>query len=275
MRRLIEPMRLGGYTLPPDTIVAPCMHLMHRRADIYPDPLRFQPERFLRRSRRHVHVDPVRRRRAPLRGRLVRAAGDEARDHRGARRARAAPGARAFGGRRAQLGVLRAGRRRAGGRHAARGAREPGEAASRRDRARASGGRRLVAVSRFHEPQHPDFHRLNSSIEFDRRLWPQDVAQSRAHARMLAARGIISRGRPRRAAGRPGRGGARAARGQLRVRARRRRHPHDVERRLTEIVGRRWPGGCTRRARATTRWRPTWRLYARERARRLARRSPR
>jgi cytochrome P450 family 135 len=47
MRRLIEPMQIGGYTLPPDTIVAPCVHLMHRRADIYPDPLSFQPERFL------------------------------------------------------------------------------------------------------------------------------------------------------------------------------------------------------------------------------------
>jgi argininosuccinate lyase len=47
-------------------------------------------------------------------------------------------------------------------------------------------------VSRFHEPQHPDFQRLNSSVSFDRRLWPQDIAQSRAHARMLAAQGIIS-----------------------------------------------------------------------------------
>jgi argininosuccinate lyase len=47
-------------------------------------------------------------------------------------------------------------------------------------------------VSRFHEPQHPDFVRMNASIGFDRRLWPQDVAQSRAHARMLAARGIVS-----------------------------------------------------------------------------------
>ena len=46
-------------------------------------------------------------------------------------------------------------------------------------------------VSRFREPQHPDFQRLNASIGFDRRLWPQDVAQSRAHARMLAAQGII------------------------------------------------------------------------------------
>jgi len=47
-------------------------------------------------------------------------------------------------------------------------------------------------VSRFHEPQHPDFQRLNSSIDFDRRLWPQDLTQSRAHARMLAERGIIT-----------------------------------------------------------------------------------
>jgi argininosuccinate lyase len=47
-------------------------------------------------------------------------------------------------------------------------------------------------VSRFHEPQHPDFQRLNASIAFDQRLWPQDIAQSRAHAKMLAERGIIS-----------------------------------------------------------------------------------
>jgi len=32
MRRLTEPMQLGGYTIPPDTIVAPCVYLMHRRA---------------------------------------------------------------------------------------------------------------------------------------------------------------------------------------------------------------------------------------------------
>jgi cytochrome P450 family 135 len=47
MRRLIEPMELGGYTLPVGTIVAPCIYLMHRRADIYPEPLEFEPERFL------------------------------------------------------------------------------------------------------------------------------------------------------------------------------------------------------------------------------------
>ncbi|MGI8413575.1 MAG: argininosuccinate lyase [Solirubrobacteraceae bacterium] len=47
-------------------------------------------------------------------------------------------------------------------------------------------------MSRFSEPPHPVFRALNDSIGFDRRLWPYDVQQSRAHATMLAARGIIS-----------------------------------------------------------------------------------
>src|SRR5215210_7006405 len=47
-------------------------------------------------------------------------------------------------------------------------------------------------MSRFAEPQHPDFQRLNASIGFDWRLGPYDVEQSRAHARMLAAAGIVS-----------------------------------------------------------------------------------
>ena len=48
-------------------------------------------------------------------------------------------------------------------------------------------------MSRFREPQDPAFQALNASIDFDRRLWPHDVAQSRAHARMLAAQGVLSR----------------------------------------------------------------------------------
>jgi argininosuccinate lyase len=47
-------------------------------------------------------------------------------------------------------------------------------------------------MSRFAEPQDPAFRALNDSIAFDRRLAPYDVAQSRAHASMLAARRIIS-----------------------------------------------------------------------------------
>jgi argininosuccinate lyase len=47
-------------------------------------------------------------------------------------------------------------------------------------------------VSRFSQPQDPVFQQLNASIGFDWRLAPYDVEQSRAHAAMLAASGIIS-----------------------------------------------------------------------------------
>jgi argininosuccinate lyase len=47
-------------------------------------------------------------------------------------------------------------------------------------------------MSRFGESAHADFRALDDSIGFDWRLGPYDVAQSRAHAAMLAARGIIS-----------------------------------------------------------------------------------
>jgi argininosuccinate lyase len=46
-------------------------------------------------------------------------------------------------------------------------------------------------MSRFSEPQHPDFQAINTSLAFDRRLWPYDIAQSRAHAAMLASIGVI------------------------------------------------------------------------------------
>jgi len=47
MRGLVEPMQLGGYTIPAGTTVAPCIYLVHHREDIYPHPFRFMPERFL------------------------------------------------------------------------------------------------------------------------------------------------------------------------------------------------------------------------------------
>jgi argininosuccinate lyase len=49
-----------------------------------------------------------------------------------------------------------------------------------------------AAMSRFAEPQHSDFRAMNDSLRFDWRLGPYDVAQSRAHAAMLAAQQIIS-----------------------------------------------------------------------------------
>jgi argininosuccinate lyase len=49
-------------------------------------------------------------------------------------------------------------------------------------------------MSRFAEPQDPDFQAINASLAFDRRLWRHDVAQSRAHAAMLASIGVIDEG---------------------------------------------------------------------------------
>jgi argininosuccinate lyase len=93
-------------------------------------------------------------------------------------------------------------------------------------------------VSRFHEPQDPDFHRLNASIDFDRRLWPQDIQQSRAHARMLAERGIIS-GEDRDAllAGLEQVASELAVPGEFRFDAGDEDIHMAIERRLTEIVG--------------------------------------
>ena len=47
-------------------------------------------------------------------------------------------------------------------------------------------------MSRFSQPPDRVFSALDSSIGYDWRLGPYDVEQSRAHAKMLAATGIIS-----------------------------------------------------------------------------------
>src|SRR3954453_159761 len=47
-------------------------------------------------------------------------------------------------------------------------------------------------MSRFSLPPDPVFVRMNASIGFDWRLYPYDIEQSRAHAKMLAGAGIIS-----------------------------------------------------------------------------------
>jgi len=47
LRRLIEPMEIGGRMLPAGVNVAPCIYLMHRRPDVYDEPRAFRPERFL------------------------------------------------------------------------------------------------------------------------------------------------------------------------------------------------------------------------------------
>jgi cytochrome P450 family 135 len=47
VRRLLEPMELGSYAIPAGAMVAPCIHLVHRREEVYPYPRRFMPERFI------------------------------------------------------------------------------------------------------------------------------------------------------------------------------------------------------------------------------------
>lgn len=49
VRRLAEPVEIGGWKLPAGVSVAPCVYLLHRREDLYPEPARFRPERFLER----------------------------------------------------------------------------------------------------------------------------------------------------------------------------------------------------------------------------------
>jgi cytochrome P450 family 135 len=46
-RRLAAPFEAGGWTFPAGTTLFPAIWLVHRRADLYPDPDRFLPERFL------------------------------------------------------------------------------------------------------------------------------------------------------------------------------------------------------------------------------------
>ena len=47
VRRLQAPMEFGGWELPAGANIAPSIYLLHRRPDIYPEPLEFRPERFL------------------------------------------------------------------------------------------------------------------------------------------------------------------------------------------------------------------------------------
>ncbi|MBE9004123.1 cytochrome P450 [Fortiea sp. LEGE XX443] len=49
-RILQAPMQLMGYDLPTGMTISVCTYLTHQRPDIYPEPKRFRPERFLERQ---------------------------------------------------------------------------------------------------------------------------------------------------------------------------------------------------------------------------------
>lgn len=45
-----SPLQIMGYQFDTGTMLAPCVYLTHQREDIYPEPKRFKPERFLERQ---------------------------------------------------------------------------------------------------------------------------------------------------------------------------------------------------------------------------------
>jgi cytochrome P450 family 135 len=49
--RLVKtPLELREHTVPPGTMVAACIYLLHHRRDVYPEPYAFRPERFIERA---------------------------------------------------------------------------------------------------------------------------------------------------------------------------------------------------------------------------------
>lgn len=46
-RKLTAPLEIAGYMLPESTTVVNCMYLLHRHPDLYPNPEKFLPERFI------------------------------------------------------------------------------------------------------------------------------------------------------------------------------------------------------------------------------------
>ena len=104
-RQLLEPVTIAGRQIPAGVHLAACLWLSMRRDDLWEDAARLQARALAgRRPAERGRLDPVRRRRAPLRGRAVRRDGDArgaargrraARDLTGAGRARARPPQRA------------------------------------------------------------------------------------------------------------------------------------------------------------------------------------
>ena len=77
-RTLAAPARVGGYDLPAGVMVVPMITLVQTGPGAWEDPDAFRPERFLDGAQpRPVHLDPLRRRRAPLPRRELRHVRDE------------------------------------------------------------------------------------------------------------------------------------------------------------------------------------------------------
>jgi cytochrome P450 len=50
VRKTVQPFVAGGCAYPAGVVLCPCAYLVHRREELYPEPNRFRPERFLERK---------------------------------------------------------------------------------------------------------------------------------------------------------------------------------------------------------------------------------
>ena len=57
-RHLRKPSMVGGYELPAGAMAGACIYLVHHRADLYPDPERYDPGRFLGKKPDPTHYFP-------------------------------------------------------------------------------------------------------------------------------------------------------------------------------------------------------------------------
>jgi len=90
---------------------------------------------------------------------------------------------------------------------------------------------------RFAGGIHPALDRINRSFDVDRRMWPQDIAGSIAHATMLGEQAIVSKAAARRMVKGLQRVAAEFADGQFAAHAADEDIHMAVERRLTELIG--------------------------------------
>ena len=109
---------------------------------------------------------------------------------------------------------------------------------------------------RFTEPTDTTVEAFTASVDFDRRLYRQDIAGSVAHATMLAEVGVLDRRRARRDRGRPSRDRVGHRRRPLRVVLVARGRPHEHRGRAHRADRRGGQEAPHRAGRATTRWPP-------------------